>query len=337
MKRRRRLAATLGLVVLVIVDIALVFAALRITGRSSAAETPSGDATSAPASSADRLTEHGSHHSPRRRRRQRPRRTNVPGVPLTVVLSAVDGSLAWRATVGSCGSGGAAVQITTDGGKTWRNRTSPYAVVTRIQATDATKGFVVGAAQRVLDGRAHDHRRGRDLARDRRSDRHPGPRCQGPDEGATLRGRTVAPAGRRPVVDLARNSERGAQVLCADGTIHSSTDDGATWPETGKVTSGLALDSKLVGSTVTAYVAWTKPGLRGGAGQHGRGREGRRPRVCSPGRCGAGKGGHRGVRQPGRMDGRRRVDLALVRRAEDLVQGLSRTAGPPFPTGTMRA
>ena len=51
MKRRRRLAATLGLVALVIVDIALVFAALRITGRSAAAETPSADGTIATATS----------------------------------------------------------------------------------------------------------------------------------------------------------------------------------------------------------------------------------------------------------------------------------------------
>ena len=38
MERRRRLAATLGLLALVVVDLVLVFAALRFTGRSSATD-----------------------------------------------------------------------------------------------------------------------------------------------------------------------------------------------------------------------------------------------------------------------------------------------------------
>src|SRR5215207_7487131 len=240
MKRRRRLTATLGLVALVIVDIALVFAALRITGRSSAAETPSADGTIATATATSGPEPVATSAAPEpsgSATGTSAAPTNVPGVPLTVVLNVVDGSLAWRATVGSC-SGGAAVQITTDGGKTWRNRTSPYPVITRVQATDATKGFVVGAdsacsmgVRTTTDGGATWPGSGSltdTLARDAKDStkvRAPG-------------GRTVAPCGTVPVVDLARNSERGAQVLCADGSIRSSTDDGATWSETGKVTSG---------------------------------------------------------------------------------------------------
>ena len=233
MKRRRRLAATLGLVALVIVDIALVFAALRITGRSSAAETPSADGTIATASSGpEPVTTSAAPEPSASATGTSAAPTNVPGVPLTVVLSVVDGSLAWRATVGSC-SGGAAVQITTDGGKTWRNRTSPYPVITRVQATDATKGFVVGRRRRLLDGRAHDHRRRGDLARDRpasptpwpatprtrrrsgrpgagpshragpfrsstsRATRNGAPRSSAPT-GASVRRPTTAPPGRRP-------------------------------------------------------------------------------------------------------------------------------------------
>ncbi len=262
MKRRRRLAATLGLVALVIVDIALVFAALRITGRSTAAETPSADGTIATATSGPEPVTTSAAPEPSGSATGTSAATNVPGVPLTVVLNVVDGSLAWRATVGSC-SGGAAVQITTDGGKTWRNRTSPYPVITRVQATDATKGFVVGAdsacsmgVRTTIDGGATWPGTGSladTLARD----------ANDPTKVRAPGGRTVAPCGTVPVVDLARNSERGAQVLCADGGIRSSTDDGATWSETGKVTSGLALDSKLVGSAVTTYVAWSKQGCQG--------------------------------------------------------------------------
>ena len=262
MKRRRRLAATLGLVVLVLIDIALVFAALRITGRSSATEVPSSDVTASSSVDGPPTTPAGpSTPAPTTATSTAP--TNVPGVPLTVIVSAVDGSLAWRATVGSCASGGAAVQISTDGGKTWRNRTSPYAVVTRIQATDASKGFVVGAAQdcsmgvkQTTDGGGTWPGNGSladTLARDPKD----------PTKVRAPGSRTVAPCGSSPVVDLARNSVSGAQVLCADGTIHSSNDDGQTWPEAGRVTSGLALDSKLVGGSATAYVARTAEGCAG--------------------------------------------------------------------------
>ena len=200
-------------------------------------------------------------------------------------------------------------------------------MITRVQATDATKGFVVGAdaacsmgVRTTTDGGATWPGTGSladTLARD----------AKDPTKVRAPGGRTVAPCGTVPVVDLARNSERGAQVLCADGSLRTSTDDGATWPETGKVTSGLALDGKLVGSTVTAYVAWSRPGCEGvQVSTVADGKVGDLGCVTTR-RLGAGQGGHRGVRHPDRLDGRRRVHLALDRRAQDLVQGLTRTAG----------
>src|SRR5512133_3703310 len=115
MERRRRLAATLGLVVLVIIDAALVFAALRITGRSSAAETPVTDVTAGPTTSEPAPTPSQTTTAPLTSASSTTtpdaRPTNVPGAPTTVVLSALNGDVAWRATVGSCGSGGGAVQV----------------------------------------------------------------------------------------------------------------------------------------------------------------------------------------------------------------------------------
>ena len=267
MERRRRLAATLGLVVLVIIDAALVFAALRITGRSSAAETPVTDVTAGPTTSepapgpSETTTAPTTSASSTTTPDARP--TNVPGAPTTVVLSALNGDVAWRATVGSCGSGGGAVQVSTDGGKTWRNRTSPYPAITRIQATDATKGFIVGADPSCSMGVRTTSDAGATwpgtspladtLARD----------AKDPSKVRAPGNLTVAPCDTAPVVDLARSSPTAAQVLCADGTLRSSTDDGRTWPEAGKVTSGLAIDSRAVGSTVTTYVAWSKEGCEG--------------------------------------------------------------------------
>jgi hypothetical protein len=267
MERRRRLAATLGLVALVIVDIVLVIAALRITGQSSATETPVTDVTAGPtgsdrAPSPAETTPTPSNSAPSTTTSDADP-ANVPGVPTTGVISALNGDVAWRATVGSCGSGGATVQVTTDGGKTWRNRTSPYPVVTRIQAVDATRGFVVGADGSCSMGVRNTTDAGATwpstapladtLARD----------AKDPAKVHAPGDRTVAPCDSAAVVDLARSSPTAAQVLCADGTIRSSTDDGRTWPEAGKVTSALALDSRLVGTTVTAYVAWTKEGCEG--------------------------------------------------------------------------
>jgi hypothetical protein len=267
MERRRRLAATLGLLVLVLVDVALVVGALRLSGRSSAAETPASESTATQAAPAPaRPTQSTAPTTPAvttQTTAPDTGPTNTPGVPLTVAVSAVDASTAWRVTVGSCSSGGAAVQISTDGGKGWRNRTSPYPVITRIQATDASKGFVVGAdnactmgVRTSTDGGATWPGTGsldNTIARDTKD----------PTKLRAPGGRTVAPCGTEPVVDLARNSPNGTEVLCAGGTIRSSTDDGSSWPEAGRVTSGLALDSKLVGTNVTGFVAWTKEACEG--------------------------------------------------------------------------
>ena len=136
-------------------------------------------------------------------------------------------------------------------------------MITRIQATDATKGFVVGADSACSMGVRTTTDAGatwpgsapltETLARD----------AEDPAKVHAPGDRTVTPCDTAAVVDLARSSPTAAQVLCADGTIRASSDDGRTWPEAGKVTSGLALDSRLVGSSVTAYAAWVKEGCEG--------------------------------------------------------------------------
>jgi hypothetical protein len=262
MERRKRLWATLGLVALVIVDIALVYAAFRITSRSTPSESPAASVTqtSSPTAPVETSTTTVAPTSPVT---SGATTTSVAGVPLTTIVAAVDGSVAWRATVGACTPGGASVQLSTDGGRTWRNRTSPYPVVTRIIPADATKGSIVGADQACAMGVRSTTDGGGTwpgtgsladtLARDAKDNtkvRAPG-------------GRTVAPCGTVPVVDLARNSPTGAQTLCADGRVLASTDDGATWSDAGNVPSALALDSRLVGSAVTAYVARPLAGCQG--------------------------------------------------------------------------
>lgn len=262
MERRKRLWATVGLVALVIVDVALVFAALRISSRSvDPGPTTPVTQTDAPTPSATSSTSTAPTTPPTTS--STTTTAAAASVPLTSLVAAVDGSVAWRANVGACTGGGGAVELSTDGGKTWRTRTPPYAVVTRIIPTDATKASVVGAdsacdmgVRSTTDGGGTWPGTGSladTLARDAKDNtkvRAPG-------------GRTVAPCGTVPVVDLARNSPTGAQTLCADGRLRSSTDDGATWSDAGNVPSALALDSRLVGSAVTSFVARTVAGCEG--------------------------------------------------------------------------
>ena len=261
MERRKRLWATVGLVALVIVDVALVFAALRISSRSvDPGPTTPVTQTDAPTPSATSSTSTAPTTPPTT---SSTTTASAASVPLTSLVAAVDGSVAWRANVGACTGGGGAVELSTDGGKTWRTRTPPYAVVTRIIPTDATKASVVGAdsacdmgVRSTTDGGGTWPGTGSladTLARDAKDNtkvRAPG-------------GRIVAPCGTVPVVDLARNSPTGAQTLCADGRLRSSTDDGATWSDAGNVPSALALDSRLVGSAVTSFVARTVAGCEG--------------------------------------------------------------------------
>jgi hypothetical protein len=271
MERRKRLAATLGLVALVLLDIVLVFAALRLFGRGQSADEPypvavptqalesAAPSPSAPSlSTASTATSAGSSTTTGTP-------TATPPTPLTRIITAVDGSTAWRASTGSCLASGAALSFTSDGGKTWQNAKTPYPVVTRIAPTDASRAFVVGGDPNCVMGTRSTVDSGTTwtgtgpgtlsdiLARD----------IKDPTKVRVPGGRTVAPCGTLSVVDLARNSTTGAEALCADGSIRSTTDDGRTWPQVGQVPGALALSSRVTGGTTTAYLALQRDGCAG--------------------------------------------------------------------------
>lgn len=271
-ERRRRLAATLGLVALVLVDLVLVFAALRISGRSTEASGSTSEAsgTGAPAPVAgpaapSATVTPGTDPTSGATTTTAPPAPTVPPVPLRVVITAVDLSTAWRATTGTCGGTTATLALTTTGGRTWQNAKSPYPVLMRVQPTDAARAFVAGGDPNCVMGVRSTTDTGttwtgigpgslaETLTRD----------AKDPTKVRTPGDRTAAPCGPLVVVDVARSSAIGTQALCADGTLHSSDDDGRTWPQGSQVDGALALDSKVVGGTVTAYVAVTAGGCDG--------------------------------------------------------------------------
>jgi len=256
MERRGGTASTVGLIVLLLADLALVGATLRIPGPTTAGPTVSSTATPALiATTAERPVLPGTGTSA----------TTVAAKPspVTISLAAVDANIAWRASMGSCGSGGSALEVTNDGGRTWRNRVAPFPVLTRIQPTDASKAFVAGAnegcemAVRTTTDSGFTWSAPGSVVETWSRD------AKDPARVRTPGGRTAAPCGTSVVIDLARTSSTTAQALCVDGTIHDTTDAGRTWPGTARAVGGLALDNRQNGPATTAYVVVVRSGCDG--------------------------------------------------------------------------
>lgn len=165
----------------------------------------------------------------------------VPASLATRQLVAVDGEVAWRSTLASCGQGSAIVERTLDGGASWDAAELDIDSVVRLRATDATSAFVVGAAQDCATALASTTDGGESWTR----------------ADATLssawflaptdRTFVAGPRGDAPVpcptgaVDLAAvDAQRGA-VLCQDGSIAVSDDGGQGWSTTVSVAGARAL------------------------------------------------------------------------------------------------
>lgn len=192
---------------------------------------------------------------------QPPPRTAAPEQQHRLV--AMDGNSAWRMRSGVCGAGGAAIETSADGGRTWVSRISPFPVLTRVQPASGTTAFVVGASNGCAMGVRGTGDAGRtwsdvgDLnstwaldTRDRTTVRVP-------------IGQTATPCGREVVLELVRATASTAQVLCAAGQLLQSTDEGRTWTSVGRFAGALTFDNRVETGAVTAYVVAPGPGCAG--------------------------------------------------------------------------
>lgn len=225
-----------GLVGLAILDIVLVATALR--------STRTGDIDTSPlrptSSSSDSIRAVAPSSTP-----SVPSSTSAATAqvaPLRTILVAIDSERAWRASVGSCSAGGASLATTADGGQTWVEGTAPpLRTVVRVQPADGRAAFVVGAdssctarVSETSDGAGTWGAPGTAAGawfrhpRNSRIVSAPGPAV-------------AQPCGKQDVLDLAPVSAESARVLCADGSVRSSADTGASWTVSGKVTGGVAL------------------------------------------------------------------------------------------------
>jgi hypothetical protein len=238
--------ALMGLLVLLVADAALVALAFRP------------DAVGAePAAPAPRSTPVTSTPTPSRSPQTRP-------VPLRQVVVALDDRRAWRAVLGTCDKGGAALEVTADGGRTWGSRVVPARALGRVQPVSADNAFVIGAdascraEEYVTEDGARSWKAPRAL--DGTWSRTPG----GATSTAVTPERPSArPCGAGALVDLARVSARSARALCADGTVMTSSDGGAAWSRLTRVGGALALSVRQEQGSARAYVARVADGCDG--------------------------------------------------------------------------
>jgi hypothetical protein len=160
----------------------------------------------------------------------------TPLVPVVSsrVLTALDGSHAWRAVTGACPQVSASIEITEDSGATWSTSdvtgiTSTVAVQ-RIELSSPDVASVVTLAAEDCTPRVvRTFVGGEDYAE------YPAAVAATwfvqPQSRAVIHsptGDVAAPCAL--VTELAVTDDDNAAVLCADGTVHLTFDGGATWP-----------------------------------------------------------------------------------------------------------
>lgn len=229
MRRSGGTWATVGVVVLALVAAALAFAAIRDTR-----------STSAPAPLASALTS------------EKDTDPTDDALPETLQppLLMVDADLAYRARTGTC-SGGAALERTTDGGRSWQPLDAPAEAILDLRSGLDGSVEVVGADERC---------RARVWSSVDQGETWSGPtRASGifarlPDTTAVIAtpgGTTPNPCPDRAVAPVALEdiSEIEAALLCPDGELVKTADGGASWVEMTAVAGAqaMAFEGPLLG------------------------------------------------------------------------------------------
>jgi hypothetical protein len=261
--------ATAGLVALAALDVVLVGTALRSTrygaidaaSISSVASDPknAADGTGPADSIAKSVTASptsgpSATANPTAPATASPTATPDQPTPLQIMLVAIDDHLAWRVHAGSCGSGGATLATTSDGGKTWAGAETSMRSIVRVRPSDGRTAFVVGAGSSCeADLRSTIDRGGTWGSTSTVGSawfRDPKNLTVVNAPGAS----TAQPCGERAVLDLAVVSHSTARVLCADGRVRSTTNTASSWTDVGQVTGAVTLAVRSA-SPAQTYVA----------------------------------------------------------------------------------
>ena len=165
----------------------------------------------------------------------------VDVAPVSVGLFALDQKTAVRFTVGSCDKGGAAVEVTQDGGATWTTRSAPFQTVVRLRVRPDKSLFAVGADK--SGGCVPAIRRASSLGGPWGSATSAGGVWfRDPRSAAKVGlpvGATGSPCPGGSVTDLSM-IDAGATALCDSGEVLVSQ-AGSSWQSAGSVAGGLAV------------------------------------------------------------------------------------------------
>lgn len=219
---RKHWLAIIGIILFLAVDVLLVVLALRSTSpRDNGSASPS---EPLPAASSPAATPTAT---------PTPSATSAisPTAP-TRILTALDASVAWRATTGACPSAVASPELTTDGGGTWSvtdlTTTTGVLALQRIVVTDPDTATFLGAADDCTADAARTFVAGADFAA--APDQLDGTWYLAPVGGATVHapgGDVAAPCAS--AISIAPSDDSQAGVLCGDGSVHLTADAGGTW------------------------------------------------------------------------------------------------------------
>lgn len=228
---RKRWLILIGIALFLAVDVLLVMLALQSTSprsESSAAATlpTSGEQPTATSS---------------------PPTDDAPAVTAsapTRIIAALDGSVAWRATTGTCPDAAAAPELTVDGGATWTQTdltgATGLTALQRIFVSGPSTASFLGSGSECTPEVMRTFVAGADFAE------YPG-QLDGswylsPVGSATVHapgGDVAAPC--ESAVTIAPLDEARAAVLCSDGSLHLTTDVGASWTAMAPVPGAIAV------------------------------------------------------------------------------------------------
>lgn len=164
----------------------------------------------------------------------------VDVVPVAVGVVGLDAKRALRFTQGSCDKGGATLELTTNGGKTWGPRSAPFDVIVRVRVRGDGSAFAVGAdkgdcAPAIKQTSAVDADFGDGGSVNDAWYRDP----RATDTVGLPTGKRGKPCGSADVIDLAV-VDSGAQVLCGNGKLLSSK-TGTSWRTVATAEGALAV------------------------------------------------------------------------------------------------
>ena len=244
MERRQLVIA--GLAAFVVLDLVLVVMALRYTAPLEVADVaaaPSVDVSAEPTSSSREVPADGSDG-------QAPDRPVVRPRALTSVLVASGADVAWVVDSADCGRVGT-TWATSDGGGSWQRGEAPGAG-TRIRPSDGTSAFVILGGEDCSLQLWSTGDAGRSWS-------GPGSAARGwarvPDDATAVHTPTdavVTPCGDAEVIDLSADGGERATALCRNGRVLSTTDNGASWEQSARLQSALAVSGRGDGSGVVA-------------------------------------------------------------------------------------